>query len=331
MTFSDTVKKEILAQPAKLSRDRRAFGAGLLYAAPAVGGEFVLRLPDEESAALAERLIRERFGESVGARLRGSRRGGGTSLVICRRSSEGGAPDSLRHAGTSAGGRGCAFSVKADSTDVPDNAAGEASAFWEFTDCAENISSPDLEKDRAVAFVRGVFVAAGTVSDPASSSYHAEFILPDAARARAVYTLLAQLGSIPKIINRKNGTGLYFKSSDAIEELLVKLGATGAAFRLINCKIERTLRNNENRATNCVARNISKTVTASRRQVDDIEKLSALGLLEGLPFDLRVTAKLRLENPEASLAELAELHRPTISKSGLNHRLKKISDEADKY
>lgn len=183
----------------------------------------------------------------------------------------------------------------------------------------------------ATAFLRGVFVAAGTVSNPRSASYHAEIILPDAARAGRVYAILTGVGSTPKIINRRNGTGLYFKSSVAIEELLVKLGANNAAFELMNCKIERTIRNDENRATNCVAKNISKTVSASRRQVEDIQKLSDCGILESLPFDLRLTAKLRLENPEASLSELAALHKPPISKSGLNHRLEKLSLLAEKH
>jgi DNA-binding protein WhiA len=180
------------------------------------------------------------------------------------------------------------------------------------------------------AFLRGVFIASATLSDPRSSSYHAEFVLPDAPRARAVYGLLARLGHAPKIINRKYGTGLYFKDSEKIEELLVLLGANSAAFGLMNCKIERTIRNDENRATNCVAQNIAKTVSASRRQVEDILKLMANGRLDSMPYDVRVTAKLRVENPEVSLSELAALHKPKISKSGLNHRLEKIAAEAEK-
>jgi DNA-binding protein WhiA len=180
------------------------------------------------------------------------------------------------------------------------------------------------------AFLRGVFIASATLSDPHSSSYLAEFVLPDATRARAVYGLLARLGHAPKIINRKYGTGLYFKDSEKIEELLVLLGANSAAFGLMNCKIERTIRNEENRATNCVAQNIAKTVSASRRQVEDILKLMASGRLDAMPYDVRVTAKLRVENPEASLSELAALHKPKISKSGLNHRMEKIAAEAEK-
>ena len=182
----------------------------------------------------------------------------------------------------------------------------------------------------ATTFLRGVFLACATLSNPHSASYHAEFVTHSARRARGIYRLLTQIGCMPKIINRKNATGLYFKDSELIEELLVKLGATQAAFDLMNCKIERAIRNDENRATNCVAKNIARTVSASRRQIEDIRRLAESGRLEAMPYDIRVTAKLRLENPEASLAELAALHKPPISKSGLNHRLEKIAHEAAK-
>ncbi|MGI6167140.1 MAG: DNA-binding protein WhiA [Eubacteriales bacterium] len=185
---------------------------------------------------------------------------------------------------------------------------------------------PDCE----AAFLRGVFLACATLSNPHSASYHAEFVPHTVQHARGICRLLTKIGCTPKIINRNNGTGLYFKDSEVIEELLVKLGATRAAFDLMNCKIERAIRNDENRATNCVARNIARTVSASRRQIEDIRRLVESGRLEAMPYDIRVTAKLRLEHPEASLAELAALHRPPISKSGLNHRLEKIAHEAAK-
>ncbi len=195
---------------------------------------------------------------------------------------------------------------------------------------AGNVGNEIKCQNCAASFLRGVFITSATVSDPRSASYHAEFVLPDAVRARTIYGLLSEHGFTPKIVNRKYGTGLYFKDSEKIEGLLVLLGANNAAFSLMNCKIERTIRNDENRATNCVAQNIAKTVSASRKQVDDILKLMACGRFEALPYDVRVTAKLRIDNPEASLTELAALHKPKISKSGLNHRLKKIALEAGK-
>ncbi|MBQ9080266.1 MAG: DNA-binding protein WhiA [Clostridia bacterium] len=181
----------------------------------------------------------------------------------------------------------------------------------------------------AAAFVRGVFVAAGSVSDPASC-YHAEFIFEDAVRAKVIFEILSELGCPPKIVDRPKGIGLYYKNSEAIEALLVTIGANNSAFRVMNCKIEREIRNSENRATNCVAKNISKAVEASRRHIADIETLMAAGKFDALPYDIRLTARLRLDYPDIPLVELAALHVPPISKSGLNHRLSKISEEAKK-
>ena len=180
-----------------------------------------------------------------------------------------------------------------------------------------------------VSFIRGVFVAVGSVTDP-SSNYHAEFVFRNATNAKYVYELLSEIGCCPKIVERANGVGLYYKGSGAIEDFLVTIGANNSAFRLINCKIERDIRNAENRATNCVTKNISKAVTAAYNQISDIEKLISSGKFEALPEDIRITAELRLAHPESSLVELASLHVPPISKSGLNHRLAKIKAEASK-
>ena len=195
----------------------------------------------------------------------------------------------------------------------------------------EYITPGDIFKcaNCASAFVRGVFIASGSVSDP-SSCYHAEMIINDAVTAKTLFSVLSQMECEPKIIDRPKGIGLYYKSSESIEALLVLIGANNAAFHMMNCKIERDIRNSENRATNCVAKNISKSVEATRRQVAEIELLMQSGRFEALPPDIQQTARLRLEHRDVSLAELAAIHTPTISKSGLNHRLTKISEEARK-
>lgn len=181
------------------------------------------------------------------------------------------------------------------------------------------------------AFLRGVFLACGTVNSPGAADYHAELLLCDALRARAVRGVLETLGCYPRVVSRPHGVGLYFKSSDSIEALLVCTGATSSAFTLMNSKIERTIRNEENRATNCVAKNISKAVAASLRQVEAINSLEAAGLLCTLPEDVQLTARLRREHPDVSLSELAALHDPPITKPGLNHRLAKILDFYDEF
>lgn len=189
---------------------------------------------------------------------------------------------------------------------------------------------PNIVCDHCLsAFLRGVFLACGTVNSPEALDYHAELLLYDAMRARVVRTALDELGCSPRVIDRPHGVGLYFKSSESIEALLVGTGATSSAFTLMNSKIKRTIRNDENRATNCVAKNISKAVEASRRQIAAINALESAGLLCKLGEDVQTTAKLRIKYPSASLSELAALHDPPITKSGLNHRLAKILQNYD--
>ena len=128
---------------------------------------------------------------------------------------------------------------------------------------------------------------------------------------------------------RKNKIGVYFKSNTVISDILSYAGAMKASFEVTNTFIERDIRNNENRATNFVAKNISKSVTATQKQISAINKLIEKGKLDGLSTELIQTALLRLENDDISLAELALMHEPPISKSGLNHRLEKICAAAD--
>lgn len=178
------------------------------------------------------------------------------------------------------------------------------------------------------SFVKGVFVSCGTISEP-SNGYHLEFKFKHIERARAFYKLLSDEGIEPKILNRKSATGLYYKSSGVIEEVLTYLGAVKTLFDFINTKIEHEIRNSVNRSTNCVAGNIAKSVSAASRQVEIIVALGEEGYLMALPDELFETAKLRLEYPSASLAELAIKHIPPISKSGLTHRLAKIISFAE--
>jgi transcription-repair coupling factor (superfamily II helicase) len=120
------------------------------------------------------------------------------------------------------------------------------------------------------------------------------------------------------------GLGVYIKNSNVIEEMLSVLGVNQALFSFINARIEREIKNAENRATNCVTSNIARAVDASARVREAIEALMRTNRLSGLPAELQETAELRMQNPSASLKELAYLHNPPITKSGLNHRLQKI-------
>ena len=177
-------------------------------------------------------------------------------------------------------------------------------------------------------FMRGLFLSSATVNDP-RKSYHLEFSIVNERRASRLCTFLANEFEKPKTVARKKGIGLYYKRGECISDLLYMMGASGAKFYMTDISIEREIRNNENRATNCVTRNISRSVEATRRQVEAIELLRDSGRLDKLSDSLRYTAELRLQYNSATLSELALLHVPSITKSGLNQRLTKILEIAE--
>ena len=180
------------------------------------------------------------------------------------------------------------------------------------------------------SFMRGVFISTATINDP-QKSFHLEFSFSsgNVSIASKLYRFLSLLGFVAKITNRQNSTGLYFKSNSTISDLLYFIGAVKLSFDYADIGIEKELRNNENRATNCVARNIYNSVSAAQKHISAINLLISKKKLYSLPIELQETALLRLENEEVTLSELAALHNPPISKSGLNHRLEKICREAE--
>jgi DNA-binding protein WhiA len=153
--------------------------------------------------------------------------------------------------------------------------------------------------------------------------------LPDEVRADKLISALGRVVPAPKKVNRSTKIGVYYKHNESIFHLLNYMGGGQSRFVLTNTFIERDIRNAENRATNCVTKNISKAVEASKRQIEAIERLTESGKMLSLPEELRYTAELRLENPSATLFELAYMHEPPISKSGLNRRLTRLLEEAD--
>ncbi len=175
------------------------------------------------------------------------------------------------------------------------------------------------------AFLRAAFLASGTVNDPHKTA-SLEF-LPEVG-AEALRRVLSDAGYPPACTVRQGRTSLYFKDSTAIGDVLALIGAHHTVFDFYDSRIERDIRNQENRATNFVTSNIQRSVSAATRQADIIRRLAEAGGLEGLPEALRETAILRFGHPEATLDELKNLHNPPISKSGLNHRLQKILEIA---
>jgi len=175
-------------------------------------------------------------------------------------------------------------------------------------------------------FIRGVFLACGSVSDPQKygSRYQLEFTVPDSDSRYYIGELLRNSGFSPLETVRSNRGVLYFRDNDAISDILNFVGASSSSFDFINEKIKRSYENDANRAANCDMANIQRAVNAANEQVSAINELMQSGKFSLLPSVLAETARIRLENPEISLVELAALHDPPITKSGVRHRLKKI-------
>ena len=174
------------------------------------------------------------------------------------------------------------------------------------------------------AFVRGAFLAGGSVTDP-EKRYHLELATPHQSVSREMYTVLLDLGFAPKETRRQANALLYFKKADAIADFFTALGAPVTAMNVMTAKVDKEMRNTVTRLINCDTANADKTVAAAQEQIDAIRTVvKAWGSLDALPDNLKDTALLRITNPEASLADLARLSDPPVTKSCLNHRLKKI-------
>ena len=181
-----------------------------------------------------------------------------------------------------------------------------------------------LEEDCCrAAFLRGAFLAGGSVSDP-QKSYHLELSTSHHSVSREVLALMRELGLEAKSSQRKGNMVLYFKQSDRIEDFLTCIGAPVSAMEVMNAKLEKDLRGKVNRRVNCDAANLDKAVEAALAQVEAIRRLEGDGRLAALPDKLQEAARLRLAHPEDTLSQLAEQCDPPATKSALNHRLRKL-------
>ena len=173
------------------------------------------------------------------------------------------------------------------------------------------------------AFLRGAFLSGGSVTEP-SKRYHLELVTSHTQASRELLALLADMGRQPRQTVRGGSQVIYFKSSDQIEQLLVTMGAPLSARALKSTRAEKQLRNGVNRMVNCEAANLDKAVDAAQEQLEAIRRLYALNRVEQLPPRLKETIILRETYPELTLRELAEEFEPPITKSCLNHRLRKL-------
>ena len=179
------------------------------------------------------------------------------------------------------------------------------------------------------AYLRGIFLGAGTISDP-EKGYHLEIVCNSEILSNDVKKLINSFGLHSKSVVRKNSHVVYIKEAEQIIDFLNILGAHGQLLDFENVRIIKEMRNKTNRISNCDSANLDKTINASVRQVENIRLIEQVRGLGSLPEKLQDAARLRLENPESSLIELAELMDPPIGKSGINHRFKKIEEIAEK-
>ncbi len=178
------------------------------------------------------------------------------------------------------------------------------------------------------AYIRGAFLISGSLNNP-EKTYHLEFVNNDYKHSIELKELINYFDMDAKIIERKGHYTVYLKDGEKIVDLLNIIGAHVSLMDLENLRIIKDMRNNVNRQVNCETANLNKTINASIRQLEDIEYIQNTIGLNSLPKLLQDIAVKRLMFPEASLKELGEMLSPGISKSGVNHRLKKISNIAE--
>lgn len=286
MSFSAKQKADIIAQPIKNSCCRRALLQGVFSTRGEVKETEVLLSVDSQVTA---EYLSNLIGENYNspAKISTSDRGGRGRLLN--------------------------FSVKSAESYISDFISGRV-FFTERCPACQG------------AFLRGMFLASGRVTDPAKQ-YLLEFT-PKKNAIERVCAFFEELGLPPRVSRKPRETVIYFKNSTLLEDFFALAGMNQTAFALMNAKIQGEIRNNVNRIANCETNNIGKAVSASMNQIAIIEELLKKGLISQLPEELEKTARLRMEHKDLSLAQLASIMTPPISKPGLSHRLKKITEIA---
>ena len=178
------------------------------------------------------------------------------------------------------------------------------------------------------AYLRGAFLATGSVTDP-EKGYHFEIVCDLEEQANLVMDIIKSFGLEPKLVMRKKYYVVYLKDGSMIVDILNVMGAHISLMNMENIRILKDMRNSVNRRVNCEAANINKTVNAAVKQIEDIKYIEQNKGLKSLPENLRLLAEIRLEEPELPLKDLGEKLNPPIGKSGVNHRLRKISEIAN--
>ena len=287
--FTEEVRGEIMSRLPSAKCCRAAMLGGLLVNAEAgLDGSVMYRLTSAEAASTAAKFIKSLFGSETS-----------TSEVNCygRRVCVG-----------TAGGEGVAELVRSMSDPVGDDGKP---AVAKCPNCGRYLIS-------------GLIMSSATFGDPGKSP-RAEIKINDTYAAERLSRFFSEEGMNPSVSSRKGTGSLLFRRAEDVESLLAFGGAKNCAMKAMQGKLVREFRADVNRRSNFEFKNIGRTAGAAGEQTAAIMKIASAGLLDTLPEVLRETAKLRLDNPEAPLSELASMHSPAISKSGLSHRLARIA------
>ena len=296
MSFAYDVKAELCKAPLSRSCCAVAEGCGvLLYASTFSAGEVRIVTENDEFAARLPRLFQRAFGVKFDE-LPEEKKVGKLVLRITRE-------DKLE-------------------------AIWRALGYDRRAHFALHLNFALLEEECCRAsFLRGAFLSGGSVTDP-QKRYHLELATSHVQAGREVEALLRDMGFEPKNVMRQGSLITYFKSSEHIADLLTLIGAPGRALEIVSAKIEKEMRNTVNRRVNCDAANLDKTVTAAIEQVEAFTRLTESGVINELPVKLQEVAVARLLQPELTLSELAATFDPPLTKSCLNHRIRKLMDIA---
>ncbi len=199
---------------------------------------------------------------------------------------------------------------------------------YRITSPERTINSEIIATNSLGVFTAGVFLACGSVNDP-SKEYHLEFTVPQERISHELSVLLGDIGVSARTVIRRGQHIVYIKESESIEDVLTFIGAQQCTLELMNVKIWKDVRNKANRIANCDSANIDKVVKAAMKQIEDIRLIQQTSGLDSLSQELREIAEIRLENLDMSLQEIGESLSVPISRSGVNHRFKKIASMAD--
>jgi DNA-binding protein WhiA len=224
----------------------------------------------------------------------------------------------------SIGIQGKIYTISAKTTDVKKNfrAVDDTTSLNSFL---EDILKQEVLKK---ALVRGAFLGGGSINNP-ENKYHVEISFRQEKEAMIICNILQGYQIQFKLLKKSKGYSLYSKEGGTIANILAFMGASSSVLRFEEIRVMRDMRNNVNRMVNCETANLNKTINAALKQIEDIKLIKKMNRFENLSENLKEIATLRLENPEASLVELGNMLKVPVGKSGVNHRLKVISQIAD--